>query len=661
MLARLYLDSLQDKISIRAIRKTLASLSNASHGVHDSLNQAYAHANRRIDSQSQECRSLAQRVIAWISLAQRPLRVQELQHAVAMGSSDDDFYEEDISPLELVIKVCLGLVTRSKVSDTLHFSHYSIQEYFERSLFLWYPDAQNMVTKTCFAYLSNGSLSVRCKDDLLLGETLEHYAFAGYALRYVDYHAHESPEESWREEARLLVTGEKSFLSTSKLLSKLLGDKYRLFRHRRPQNWSRLHLAAWYGFADIVSDLLKQGTHAEVNSEDTFGRRPLHYAAARGYVLTVQAFLASSFSQRNMADKDRLTPLHMAAAEGADTVVRFLLACDDVRKNPRSSKEETPLFMAASRGHSRIVELFLAESVVDKNSMAEYEQTTLHAAIVGRHESVVKLLLECDDVDKEAVDALWRRTPFSLAVREACHAIVSAILEHYLGKIQGEIARFKAETNWNGETTLKLLPKGDADPQRVLDALRKTSPFRFEGRMVGPSSAVFTLPFGIDVNWLDLFGHTPLLCAIQHFDARMVDILLDCAHVDVNATNGCKLNALNLAVFVHGEDRDIHPILNSLLALNNLDLHKPDIDGFTALLRVCCQGRDEIVIRLLRSGKFDETAFQIPEALEGELTEEASGNVRRLKSSAELYWKYGGWQKPAGLVVLWPHKSLKKA
>jgi hypothetical protein len=55
--------------------------------------------------------------------------------------------------IEDMVFVCAGLVTVDEVSDIIRLVHYTIQEYFERTQMIWFPDAETDIATTCVTYL----------------------------------------------------------------------------------------------------------------------------------------------------------------------------------------------------------------------------------------------------------------------------------------------------------------------------------------------------------------------------------------------------------------------------------------------------------------------------------------------------------------------------
>jgi hypothetical protein len=65
----------------------------------------------RIQHQHEEQRQLTLWALSWISKTVRPLRVDELQHAVFVEIGDEDIDDGPLESAALIVSVCAGLVT----------------------------------------------------------------------------------------------------------------------------------------------------------------------------------------------------------------------------------------------------------------------------------------------------------------------------------------------------------------------------------------------------------------------------------------------------------------------------------------------------------------------------------------------------------------------
>jgi hypothetical protein len=103
LLARLHMENLTQKSSLRSLREALEKLPN-------SFGATYDATLARINDQSPEHRNLAYHVLSWVSYAFRPLSLIELQYAVAIHEDMGEMDEEDLNDGEFLLSVCGGLV-----------------------------------------------------------------------------------------------------------------------------------------------------------------------------------------------------------------------------------------------------------------------------------------------------------------------------------------------------------------------------------------------------------------------------------------------------------------------------------------------------------------------------------------------------------------------
>ena len=121
-----------------------------------------------------------------------------------------------------------------------------------------------------------------------------------------------------------------------------------------------LHLASWFGNADIVWDLLfldevnevfPERKESKLNDQNKYGETALHFAAKLSRKICVEVLLMRSDIQPNIKDhRAGNTPLHEAAKNGHTEVVKMLLAHQDINPNLRNDAGFTPLQLAMQGG-----------------------------------------------------------------------------------------------------------------------------------------------------------------------------------------------------------------------------------------------------------------------------------------------------------------------
>jgi ankyrin repeat protein len=95
-----------------------------------------------------------------------------------------------------------------------------------------------------------------------------------------------------------------------------LGDVERLqgadLSVRGGDGFTPLHLAAFFGGAEAVREILATGADPDADADNPFKVRPLHSACARGDVDCARALLEAG-ANPNLAQQHGYTPLHSAA------------------------------------------------------------------------------------------------------------------------------------------------------------------------------------------------------------------------------------------------------------------------------------------------------------------------------------------------------------
>ncbi|KFH48561.1 hypothetical protein ACRE_006450 [Hapsidospora chrysogenum ATCC 11550] len=293
LLARLHLDSLVGKGSVMRLKNALAALPTGS----SAYDKAYLAAMERIEIQYPDERVLAKDVLAWLTFAKRPLRVEELRAAVAIQETDSHLDEGSLIDIDYMVSVCAGLVTVDERSQTVSLIHYTTQEYLERTRADWRPDADAAIATSCLTYLLFPIFDIEFlevdKDSRGERADRQPYPLLGYSKEYGALHA------------RLAISEPPSvarfFSSESKM----------------PRNW--LLLAAKHGVAQAEATaewLIERGVCIHVWDADR--RNPLHYAVLNGWKRCVQLLLQGRASLD--PDVDNMTPFHYTVENDAEEV-----------------------------------------------------------------------------------------------------------------------------------------------------------------------------------------------------------------------------------------------------------------------------------------------------------------------------------------------------
>lgn len=109
-MAVLHMDSLVTKSNPTAILEAIKTLPQG-------IDAAYDQAIERMKSQSDEQWERAQLALVWTVHAQRPLHLEEFNHALTIRNGKPSISEFDVEDGEMFVSACAGLVIVEKGSQ----------------------------------------------------------------------------------------------------------------------------------------------------------------------------------------------------------------------------------------------------------------------------------------------------------------------------------------------------------------------------------------------------------------------------------------------------------------------------------------------------------------------------------------------------------------
>jgi hypothetical protein len=119
LLAALQLEHILRNVTTRRREQSLLSLPTT-------LEDVYTDAMNRIERLGGERTEVALKTLTWILYAERPLRMSELHHAVAVQASDRDLDDEHLMDTMDIIHFCQSLVVQDP-TGIVHFAHYTVR------------------------------------------------------------------------------------------------------------------------------------------------------------------------------------------------------------------------------------------------------------------------------------------------------------------------------------------------------------------------------------------------------------------------------------------------------------------------------------------------------------------------------------------------------
>ena len=498
LLVSLNVDAILEEVTIRQRRKKLEEMTQG-----NGLSDAYTATLSRVKAQKGYKSKLGLKVLMWVLYSERPLRAEELRHALGVEIGSVDLDQENVPALRTLVASCLGLVTVEQFSSTVRLVHFTLREHLLHDPTL-FRSPHSAIAEVCLTYLNFGFV----RDlSLTLYSASSIMPLLRYASVYWGVHTSRGMGENVQSLALRLLDRFDEHISAQLLLLEdrdypFLDQYY--YGTRRTLGFTGLHGVAFLGIVEMVAPLLEM-KEWDVNAADFMGSTALTWAAIRGHDGVVKILSERADLDPNQADTEYgRTPLSWAAGRGNEAVVKILLEQEDVNPNqpdteygraslswavekrhegvvkmlleredvnpnqPDTEYGQTPLSWAAGRGQEGAVEILLEQEDVNLNQ----PDTEYGRAVEQRHEGVVKMLLEREDVNPNQPDIMQGQTPLSWAAQNGHEGVVKMFLERE-GVNPDQPDTFYGRTplewaaGWGNEGVVKILSeRKDVNPDQ---------------------------------------------------------------------------------------------------------------------------------------------------------------------------------------------------
>jgi len=384
------------------------------------LGDAYGATLRRIKGQGGEKARLGMATLMWLSHSERPLKVHELCHALAVEIGSPNLNADNVPSIETLLTCCQGLVVVDKKASAVRLIHFTLQEYLRAHSEL-FGTAHSVMAETCLSYLNSQQVMTFSTSP---PHDLQNTPFLEYSV-YWGTHAKRDLSDCAKQLALKLFDDYNNHVS-AKILLEIQTSSVYTHDFNCASSFGGLHCASFLGIVEIVARLVElEG--CDVNQMDCRGYTPLMWAAWNGQEGAVRILLGRDDINPNPLDIDGRTPLCLAAENGHEGVVKILLGRDDVSLERLDMFGRIALCYAAESGREGVVEILLGRDDVDPNALDSDGRTPLCLAAGNGHEGVVGLLLGRDDVIADKPD-VFGRTPLCRAAEGGHEEVVKYCL-----------------------------------------------------------------------------------------------------------------------------------------------------------------------------------------------------------------------------------------
>ncbi len=479
---------------------------------------------QRIWSQPKEHVELATKVLVCVTHAARPLRLKEVQYAIAVGEETQVLDPEyDLDDPDDMLTSCAGLVRVDAESMTMRLAHYTTQTFLESLGDSLMSNPHDLLASSCLNYLHMDPFSEGHMDEY------QEFPFLQYSAKFWDWHL------STGSGAAALKQQAMTFLDNIGRVQTVLEasrPKYSwgLFEHHGS---CVLHLLARKGLDTWIDQYIAyRSTNMSIIDcspscaycRDLYAENMKHFdPKTSGWEKVLTAW----------RDMDGYTPLSCAIEAGHSTTAEILLQLNpEVLNDETTDPSARPLYRALCKGNEKFALRILQHPDMiswkwSLFSRERYSQTYLHTAVSYQQWSVVAQILHL---------AAGLREPEAGRVREI----------------------FKAKTM--DRQSLMHIAAEDCNKPEILEEL-----LIYVGRN--------------ELNAQDSSGSTPLHVAVECGSLEAVQFFTGQANIQTDLRDGKGLAALDHAARV-GDDA---LKLRYLLGTNLFSADSTDSKGRSAL------------------------------------------------------------------------------
>jgi ankyrin repeat protein len=343
----------------------------------------------------------AHRLFQCITVASRPLRVEELAEFLAFDLKrnqgcdprfDAGWRPEDSN--DAVLSTCSSLIAVVNVGDTtvVQFSHFSVKEFLmSNRIARGRVSRYHIPLEPAHLTIARACLTVLLHlDDSVNKAMIKNFPLSFYAARYWVNHAKVGNVSLHARDAiRRVFDPTRPYFSAWAWLEYYDERLGFIPEKTTTPRYPPLHRAALDDLDDVAEWLITSRSQ-DPDEHDRYNTTPLYYASSRGN-LKVAELLIKHGADVNAQCISDLRPLHVASTNGRLEILRLLIG-NGADVNALVSGVWTALYLASKEGHLEVVRALL-ENGADPNELW-WTGTPLSEALKLNNLEVAQLLLQ---------------------------------------------------------------------------------------------------------------------------------------------------------------------------------------------------------------------------------------------------------------------------